>query len=60
MGHVMRHDMGHVMRHDVGRIRDGMSGVGLGLGGRRDGFGTKRRMSHNSLIGDPTLNTITP
>ena len=36
-------------RHDAGRICDETSGVSLGLSGRRDGFGTKHGMSHNSI-----------
>ena len=41
--------VGHVMRHDAGCVCDEMSGVGLGLSGRRDRFGTKPGMSHNSI-----------
>ena len=41
--------VGHVMRHDTGRVGDETSGAGLGLSGRRDGFGTKPGTSHNSI-----------
>ena len=40
--------VGHVMRHDVSHVCDETSGVGPGLGGCRDGFGTERRTSHNN------------
>ena len=40
--------VGHVMRCDVGCVGNETSGVGLGLSGRRDGFGTEPGTSHNS------------
>ena len=36
-----------MMRRDTGCVSDETSGVGLGLSGRRDGFGTEPGMSHN-------------
>ena len=39
----------HVTQHDAGHVRNEMSGVSLGLSGRRDGFGTEHGMSHNSI-----------
>ena len=39
-----------MMRHDVGRTRDETLGIGPGLGGHRDRFGTERGTSHNSIL----------
>ena len=41
--------MGHVTQWDMGRVCDEMSGIGPGLSGHRDGFGTRRGTSHNSI-----------
>ena len=41
----------HMTQHNVGCIRDEMSGIGLGLSRRRDGFGTEHGTSHNSTTG---------
>ena len=39
-----------MMKHwGLGHVRNEMSGVGLGLSGHRDGFGTEHGMSHNSI-----------
>ena len=38
---------GHVMQCDMGRIHDETLGIGLGLGGHWDGFGTEHGTSHN-------------
>ena len=40
---------GHVMRRDAERVRDEMSGIGPGPSGHRDGVGTGRGMSHNTV-----------
>ena len=40
--------VGHVTQRDMGRIGDEMSGVGPGLSGRRDRFGTEPGTSHNT------------
>ena len=37
------------MRHEEGRVHDEKLGVGLGLSGHRDRFGTEHGMSHNSI-----------
>ena len=46
-----------MMQHNVGYVRDEMSGVGLGLGGHRDGFRTEGGTSHNpaTLQHQPSL-----
>ena len=41
--------VGHVTQRDVERVRDEMLGIGPGSSGRRDGVGTGRGTSHNSL-----------
>ena len=41
--------VGHVTRCNVGRVGNETSGVGPGLSGRKDGFGTEPGMSHNSI-----------
>ena len=38
-----------MMQHDAGRVCDETSGIGLGLSGHRDGFGTGHGTSHNSI-----------
>ena len=38
-----------MMQCNVGCVCDETSGVGLGLSGRRDGFGTEHGTSHNSI-----------
>ena len=40
---------GHVTRRDVECVHDETLGIGPGLSGCRDGFGTKHGMSHNSI-----------
>ena len=46
--------VGHVTRHDAERVRDETSGIGPGSSGRRDGVGTGRGTSHNSLPFSPS------
>ena len=43
---------GLVMRRNTGCICNEMSGISLGLGGRRDGFGTEHGTSHNMGLGN--------
>ena len=41
--------VGHVTQCDAGHVRDETLGVGPGLSGCRDGFGTEHGMSHNNV-----------
>ena len=64
LAHIMRRHVmggGHVMRHDVERVHDETSGIGLGLSRHRDGVGTRRGTSHNSIPGcHPGIQLLKP